>query len=125
MRTDQTVSEMTEGVLLRQAKVLVDQTGQSFESALRAVAQTVAGGQLRELGGGPHRHTKAREWQEKVLARDRAEEHSRHLVDMDTRAVSGASPAAGSRYSWVEAYLERLHGKERREEYYAQLERTG
>jgi hypothetical protein len=121
MRTDQTVSEMTEAILLRQAKVLVDQTGQSFESAIQAVAQTVAGGQLRELGGGPHRHTEAREWQEKVLARDRAEEHSRHLVDTDTRGDSGASPAVGSRYSWVVGYLERLHGKERREEYYARL----
>jgi hypothetical protein len=43
------------------------------------------------------------------------------LVDTDARAVLGASPAAGSRYSWVEGYLERLHGKERREEYYARL----
>ena len=73
MQRDQTVLEMVEEVLERQAKALADNTGQPFESALEIVARTEAGRQLRELRDGPNRHEKARDWQAD-LAWGRAEE---------------------------------------------------
>jgi len=97
---EQTVSEMVEEVLRRQAKTLVEQTGQSFKAALESVSKTDAGRQLKELAEGPHRSERARDWQVS-LARERAEE--RH-------------------YYWIEGYMEWLEGKEAREEYYTLLE---
>jgi hypothetical protein len=47
LRKEQTVLEMAQEVLARQTKTLVAQTGQPFESALEAVANTDAGRQLR------------------------------------------------------------------------------
>jgi hypothetical protein len=113
VQQDQTVLEMVEEVLERQAKALADNTGQPFASALEIVASTEAGRQLRELRDGPNRHEKARDWQAD-LAWDRAEEQLMSLM------ASGSS--TDSRYSWVEDYLVRLEGKEAREEYYAALE---
>ena len=113
VQRDQTVLEMVEEVLERQAKALADNTGQPFESALEIVASTKAGRQLRQLRDGPNRREKARDWQAD-LAWGRAEEQLMSLM------ASGASP--DSRYSWVEDYLVRLEGKEAREEYYAVLE---
>ena len=113
VQRDQTVLEMVEEVLERQAKALADNTGQPFASALEIVASTKAGRQLRELRDGPNRREKARDWQAD-LAWGRAEEQLMRLM------ASGASP--DSRYSWVEDYLVRLEGKEAREEYYAVLE---
>ena len=63
MSREQTVSEMVERVLLRQARKLVDRTGMPLEDALQAVASTHAGAQLSELGEGEHRHEQARQWQ--------------------------------------------------------------
>jgi hypothetical protein len=63
MSKEQTVSEMVERVLLRQAGRLADRTGMPLEDALQAVATTEAGVQLRELGEGEHRHQQARYWQ--------------------------------------------------------------
>ena len=100
MRSEQTVSEMIEEVLTRQAKALLEQTGQSLEAALEAVSKTDAGRQLSELANGEHRDQRAREWQE-GLALKRAEEHH---------------------YSWLEGFLERLESKEARAEYYTLLE---
>ena len=113
MQRDQTVLEMVEEVLERQAKALADNTGRPFESALEIVARTEAGRQLRELRDGPNRHEKARDWQSD-LAWGRAEERLMHLMACD--------PSTDSRYTWVEDYLVRLEGKEAREEYYAALE---
>jgi hypothetical protein len=113
VQREQTVLEMVEEVLERQAKALTDNSGQPFESALEIVARTEAGRQLRELRDGPNRHEKARDWQAD-LAWDRAGEQLMSLM------VSGSS--TDSRYSWVEDYLVRLEGKEAREEYYAVLE---
>jgi hypothetical protein len=113
VQQDQTVLEMVEEVLERQAKALADNTGQPFESALEIVARTEAGRQLRELRDGPNRHEKARDWQAD-LAWGRAEERLMSLM------ASGPSP--DSRYTWVQDYLVRLEGKEAREEYYAVLE---
>ena len=47
MRPEQTVNEMSEAVLSRQARAMVAQTGQPFESALVAICSTEAGQQLR------------------------------------------------------------------------------
>jgi hypothetical protein len=100
MRNEQTVSEMVEEVLTRQAKALVERTGEPFQAALEAVSTTEAGSQLKELANGEHRNEMARDWQV-GLALERAEE--RH-------------------YTQLEGYMEWLEGKEVREEYYARLE---
>jgi hypothetical protein len=113
VQRDQTVLEMVEEVLERQAKALADNTGQPFESALEMVARTEARLQLRELRDGPNRHEKAREWQAD-LAWCRAEERLMSLM--------ASGPSTNSRYTWVQDYLVRLEGKEAREEYYAVLE---
>lgn len=63
MSQEQTVSEMVERVLLRQARRLADRTGMPLEDALQTVAATTAGVQLRELGEGDHRHEQACRWQ--------------------------------------------------------------
>ena len=114
MQRDQTVLEMVEVILGRQAKSLADETGQTFESALEIVASTEAGRLLTELRDGPRHQLKARNWQAD-LAWGRAEERLMHLM------ASGV-PVADNRYTWVEDYLVRLEGKEAREEYYAILE---
>jgi hypothetical protein len=123
MRHNQTVAEMARDVLSRQAAAGAEQTGESFAEVLEAVLETEAGRQLRELEGGPHRHRTAKEWQD-GLARERLEVRLRYFVGTDTSEASGASaPSADSRYSWMEDFLlERLEGKEAREEYYARLE---
>jgi hypothetical protein len=100
MRIEQTVSEMVEEVLTRQAKALVERSGEPFQAALEAVSKTDAGRKLRELANGEHRNERACEWQV-GLALKRAEERY---------------------YSHLEGYMEWLEGKEVREEYYARLE---
>jgi hypothetical protein len=100
VQRDQTVLEMAEKVLERQARALVARTGQTFEAAMEAVADTDTGRRLRELANGEHRNERASEWQASLLW-ERIEE--RH-------------------YSWVEGYMEWLKGKEERAEYHALLE---
>jgi hypothetical protein len=100
LHKEQTVSEMVEEVLTRQAKALVERTGQPFQAALEAVSGTVAGRQLGELASGEHRDERVRDWQD-GLALKRAEE--RH-------------------YWWDEGYMESLKSKEARAEYYTRLE---
>ena len=78
MRRDQTVSQMAEEVLMRQAKALSHRSGQSLEDARQAVSDTEAGRQLRDLANGEHRHEKARHWQAGVFW-DRAEERMMRL----------------------------------------------
>jgi hypothetical protein len=117
VRPDQTVYEMVEEVLRRQAKALVERTGCSPQEALEAVLQTDAGGELWQLREGPRIQEKARDWQEHIL-RDRVLERLEHMVTSD--AVWRF--ATERRYSWVEGYLEWLEGKEARAEYHARLE---
>ncbi|HSK84808.1 MAG TPA: hypothetical protein VK902_15625 [Rubrobacter sp.] len=73
MRRDQTVSQMVEEVLMRQAKALVHRSGQPLEDARQAVSDTEAGRHLRDLANGEYRHAKAQAWQA-GLVWDRAEE---------------------------------------------------
>jgi hypothetical protein len=117
LQRDQTVSEMVEEVLARQAKSLADRTGRSLEDALQVVADTEAGRQLRALADGEHRYEKAHDWQAGVLW-ERAEERLMHLIASDafSRFV------AERHYSWVEGYMEWLEGKEERAVYHALLE---
>jgi hypothetical protein len=106
---DQSVSEMAQEVLMRQAKVLFQRSGNSLEDARKAVLDTEAGQQLRALANGEHRHRKASEWQVSV-SWDRAEERLMHQIGSE--ALSRF--AAERHYSWVESYIERLEGKEER-----------
>jgi hypothetical protein len=113
----QTVSEMAEEVLMRQAKALVQRSGQSLEDARQAVSDTEAGRQLRDLANGEYRHEKAKEWQASVFW-DRAEERMMHHIGSETLSRF----VAERHYSWLESYMEWLEGKEERAHYHALLE---
>ncbi len=117
MQPEQTVAEMAEDVLARQAKAMVAHTRQPFKSALEAVSSTEAGQQLRDLANDERRHEKAQDWQVSVFE-ERNEGRRMHLVASET--VSHF--VAMRHYSWVENYMEWLEGKEERPEYYALLE---
>jgi hypothetical protein len=79
MRTEQTVEEMAQEILWRQARVLARQTGEPFAQALEAVLETPAGHQLEELRGGPYQHEEARYWQANLLF-ERVSEQAGHPV---------------------------------------------
>jgi hypothetical protein len=83
VQKDQSVSEMAEEVLIRQAKALAHRSGHSFEDARRAVSETEAGRQLKGLARGEHRHEKAQAWQASVFW-DRAEERLMHYFASET-----------------------------------------
>ena len=53
MRAEQTVNEMAQEVLWRQAMALAQRTGEPLVEALEAVVETPAGMQLEELRCGP------------------------------------------------------------------------
>jgi hypothetical protein len=117
VQQDQSVSEMAEEALMRQAKSLAHRSGHSLEDAHQAVSDTEAGRQLRDLAQGEHRHEKAQGWQTSVFW-DRAEERLMHLF-----ASEALSRFVAERpYSWLESYMERLEGKEERTNYHALLE---
>ena len=59
---DQTVSDMANEVLARQARVRAEQTGESFEEALAAVLKTEAGKKLQNLCEGAYRNERAEHW---------------------------------------------------------------
>jgi hypothetical protein len=75
----QSVSQMAEEVLMRQAKALAQRRGLSLEDARQAVLDTEAGRQLRDLASGEHRHARAQEWQASVFW-GRAEERLMHHI---------------------------------------------
>jgi hypothetical protein len=79
MRAEQTVNEMAQVVLWRQAKAQAQRTGQSHASARAAVIQTPAGRQLEELRVGLHQQEKARYWQANLLF-ERVSEQAGHPV---------------------------------------------
>ena len=72
----QTVSEMAEETLSRQAGFHARRTGQSLAEARVAVLGTPAGRELGEIGSGSHQHEEARYWQAN-LQFERATEHAR------------------------------------------------
>jgi len=108
---------MAQEVLMRQAKALACWSGQSLEDARKAVSDTDAGRQLRDLAQGEHRQEKASEWQAGVFW-GRAEEISMRLYCSE--ALSRL--VAERHYSWLESYLGWLEGKEERVQYHALLE---
>jgi hypothetical protein len=67
MRAEQTVYEMAQEVLWRQARALAQRTGEPFVEALEAVVETPAGRQLEELRCGVHQDEEARYWQANLL----------------------------------------------------------
>jgi hypothetical protein len=94
MRAEQTVSEMAEEVLSRQASVLARRTGQPLGEAREAVLQTAAGCQLEELRGGVHQHEEVRYWQANLLF-ERVSEQAGHPVSQgqqDWHGRKGYSP---------------------------------
>ena len=76
MREDQSIAEMANEVLMRQAKVRADRTGEPIEEAMEVVLDTEAGKQLRELRGGPHSEEGVEETQ-----LDAARERERERVE--------------------------------------------
>ena len=78
MHDDRSVDEMANEVLMRQAKARADRTGESIEEALKAVLNTKAGAQLKELRDAPHDEESVEEWQV-GMARERAEERAEDL----------------------------------------------
>jgi hypothetical protein len=79
MRAEQTVSEMAQVVLSRQARALAQRTGEPFVEAVEAVIQTPAGRQLEELRCGPHQEEETRYWQANLLF-ERVSEQAGHAV---------------------------------------------
>ena len=75
MDKEQTVSDMANEVLARQAEARADRTGEPLEEALEAVLKTEAGSQLLDLRDGTHRAERADEWQEGI-AWERAQERA-------------------------------------------------
>ena len=80
MSVDRSVEEIANEVLMRQAKVRADRTGEPIEEALEAVLNTEAGTQLRELRDVPHDEESVKEWQV-GMARERAQERAEDLGD--------------------------------------------
>ena len=79
MRPEQTVNEMAEEILLRQARVLAQRSGEPLIEALEAVIETPAGMQLGQLSSGPHQDEEARYWQANLLF-ERVSEQAGHPV---------------------------------------------
>jgi hypothetical protein len=79
VQQDQSVSQMAEEVLMRQAKALAHRSGHSLEDAHQAVSDTEAGRKLRDLADGEHRHEKAHNWQVRIYW-DRAEQRMMHRI---------------------------------------------
>jgi len=77
MRPEQTMAEMAEEVLSRQARAQAQRTGQSRAEAREAVIQTPAGRQLEGLRSGVHRHKEVRYWQANLLF-ERVSEQAGH-----------------------------------------------
>jgi predicted component of type VI protein secretion system len=77
---DRSVEEIANEVLMRQAKVRAERTGEPIEEALEAVLNTEAGTQLRELRDVPHDEESVKEWQV-GMARERAQERAEDLGD--------------------------------------------
>jgi len=92
-------------VLARQVGARVRRTGEAFEVALKAVLETEAGRQLREMRDGPHGDEKAERWQEDP-AHKRAQERKREQAEERQRAQEAAA--------WEQFMQEELQELEKR-----------
>jgi hypothetical protein len=90
MHKEQRVAEMADEVLAGQAGARAKQTGQPFQDALKAVLETEAGRQLKELRDGPHSDERAAQWQED-LARERERERKRERAEERKREEEAAA----------------------------------
>ena len=79
MHPEQTLAEMAEEVLSRQARTRARRTGQSLAKARTSVIRTAAGSQLEELRIGAHQHEEVRYWQANLLF-DRVSDQAGHPV---------------------------------------------
>ena len=79
MRAEQTVGEMAQETLLRQARALAQRNGEPLLEALEAVVETPAGMQLEELRSGPHQDEEMRYWQANLLF-ERVSEQAGHPI---------------------------------------------
>jgi len=79
MRAEQTVNEMAQVVLWRQARARAKRSGEPLVEALEAVLETPAGRQLEELRCGPHQDEETRYWQANLLF-ERVSEQAGHSV---------------------------------------------
>ena len=77
MRAEQTVKELAQEILWRQARALGQRTGEPFVEALEAVLETPAGRQLEELRSGVHQDEETRYWQANLLF-ERVSEQAGH-----------------------------------------------
>jgi hypothetical protein len=75
LQPEQTVAEMANEVLVRQAKARADRNGEPIEAAIGAVVGTEAGKQLTDLRDGPHAEEGVEEWQVGI-AKERARERA-------------------------------------------------
>ena len=92
MREDQSVAEMANEVLMRQAKARADRRGEPIEEAMEAVLDTEAGQQLMELRDGPHGEEGVEEAQvdaARERAKERAEELGRRLGETPEHPAHG------------------------------------
>ena len=92
MSDDQTVAEMANEVLLRQAKARADRSGEPIEEAMEAVLNSEAGKQLKELRDGPHGDECVEEWQvglARERARERVEQLGKRLEEPPERPTHG------------------------------------
>jgi hypothetical protein len=122
---EQSVHEMVEEVLQRQAKVVLERSRCSPQQAFEAVLQTDAGRQLSGLRGGPRaQEEKARDWHDwqEGLLRERTLERLEGVVASNATTVGRFRFGTERHYSWVEDYMEWMRGKEKRTEYHALLE---
>jgi hypothetical protein len=78
VREDQSLAQMANEVLMRQAKVRAELSGEPIEEAMETVVNTEAGKQLKELRDGPHSQESVEQAQVGV-ARDRAQERVEDL----------------------------------------------
>jgi hypothetical protein len=89
---DQTVAEMANEVLIRQAKARANRSGEPIEEAMEAVVNTEAGQQLRELRDGPHGDEGVEEWQVSMArerAQERVEQLGKHLEEAPEHPTHG------------------------------------
>jgi hypothetical protein len=75
MREDQSVAEMANEVLMRQAKARAERSSEPIEEAMKVVLDTEAGKLLKELRDGPLGEERVEETQVE-MARERAEERA-------------------------------------------------
>ncbi len=92
VREDQTVAEMANEVLMRQAKARSDRIGEPIEVAMEAVLNTEAGKQLKDLRDGCHGEEGMQEWQVSLAqerSRQRLERLGKHLEEPPEHPTHG------------------------------------